>query len=86
MFFFSEMKLQTMRYEVIMNGGGGGSMMMSEVDIFCIVELYGYPTFLEMSCLYKNNQIFASLTLGSEHLLKAVTNVTWHNTEPRKLS
>ena len=32
------------------------------------------------------NHTFACLTSGSEHLLKYVTYVTWHNERARKLS
>ena len=43
-----------------------------------IFDARGYLTFLALSNAIKNHT-FASLTLGSEHLLKYVTYVTWHN-------
>ena len=41
-----------------------------------IFDARGYLTFLANAI---TNHTFASLTSGSEHLLKYVTYVTWHN-------
>ena len=52
------------------------------MKIFAISE---YLTFLDCLAYIQNNRV-DSLTPGSEHLLKAVTYVTWHNKEKGKLS
>ena len=44
-----------------------------------IYDARGYLTFLALSSNAIKNHTFASLTLGSEHLLKYVAYVTWHN-------
>ena len=44
-----------------------------------IFDARGYLTFLALSCNAIKNHTFANLTSGSEHLLKYVTYVTWHN-------
>ena len=43
-----------------------------------IFDARGYLTFLALSCLCNKESYIASLTSGSEHLLKYVTYVTWH--------
>ena len=50
-----------------------------------IFDTGGYLTFLGHANAIENNR-FASLTSGSEYLLKYVTYVTWHNKWARKLS
>ena len=44
-----------------------------------IFDARGYLTFLALPANEIKNHTFASLTSGSEHLLKFVTYVTWHN-------
>ena len=44
-----------------------------------IFDAHGYLTFWHCLANAIKNHTFASLTSGSEHLLKYVTYVTWHN-------
>ena len=52
------------------------SVSIIEEKYMKIFDARGYLTFLANAI---KNHTFASLTSGSEHLLKYVTYVTWHN-------